>query len=155
MNPRECTRLAEVDFIQGEVNRLASASGGLTMGGDAAMRTYIAILRSKRFEDVEVELGSSILIQVVVAKQEYEAWFLAAIQSVAASRNVGEQVSRPDDPEAISGAKELLSSILSGRGSHAEVRDQPRLTAAFDLDEARRYSPSVGKMWRAIGTLIA
>ena len=94
-------------------------------------------------------------IQVVVAKQEYEAWFLAAIESVAASRNVDGPISRPHDPEAISGAKERLSSILGGRGSYEEVRDQAGLTKAFDLDEARRSSSSFGKMCRAVDALLA
>ncbi len=94
-------------------------------------------------------------IQVVVAKQEYEAWFLAAIESVARSRGVAGLVSRPNDPEAVSGAKERLSSILGGPGSYAPVRDQPGLTRAFDLDEARRYAPSFDKMYRAIEALLA
>ncbi|MCY4372478.1 MAG: DUF4276 family protein [Spirochaetaceae bacterium] len=94
-------------------------------------------------------------IQVVVAKQEYEAWFLAAAESVARSRGVAGPVSRPNDPEDVSGAKERLSSILGGPGLYAPVRDQPGLTRAFDLKEARRYAPSFDKMCRAVEALLA
>lgn len=94
-------------------------------------------------------------IQVVLAKQEYEAWFLAAFESVAEQRGVTGPVSRPDDPEAVRGAKEQLSALLGGPGSYQPVRDQPALTAVFDIDEARRHSTSFDKMCRAVQALLA
>lgn len=101
------------------------------------------------------EARSDRRIQVVLAKQEYEAWFLAAAESVAESRNVTGAVSRPNDPEAVRGAKEQLSALLGGPGSYQPVRDQPGLTAVFDIDEARRHSPSFDKMCRAVQALLA
>jgi hypothetical protein len=93
-------------------------------------------------------------IEVVLAKQEYEAWFLAAFESVAEHTGVTGPVSRPDDPEAARGAKEQLSALLGGPGSYQPVRDQPGLTAVFDIDEARRHSPSFDKMCRAVKALL-
>lgn len=101
------------------------------------------------------EARSDRRIEVVLAKQEYEAWFLAALESVAKHKGVTGPVSRPDDPEAARGAKEQLSALLGGPGSYQPVRDQARLTAVFDIDEARRHSPSFDKMCRAVQALLA
>ena len=75
-------------------------------------------------------------IQVVIAKREYEAWFLAAAESIAASKRIEGPVSRPDDPEAIRDAKGRLSAILGKPHAYQPVRDQAALTAVFDLEEA-------------------
>ncbi|WP_419167161.1 DUF4276 family protein [Candidatus Palauibacter sp.] len=100
------------------------------------------------------EARSDRRIQVVIAKREYEAWFLAAAESIAASKRVEGPISRPDDPEAIRDAKGRLSAILGKPHAYQPVRDQAALTAVFDLEEARRYSPSFDKMCRAIGALL-
>ena len=105
--------------------------------------------------DRATEARSDRHIQVVLAKQEYEAWFLAAFESVAEHRGVTGPISRPDEPEAVRGAKEQLSALLGGPGSYQPVRDQAGLTAVFDIDEARRHSPSFDKMCRAVQALLA
>ena len=89
-------------------------------------------------------------VEVVLAKSEYEAWFLAAIESIAGTRGIHPDASAPADPESIRGAKEWLRK----RGSYRPTADQAALTARFDMVLARERSPSFDKMWRATTALL-
>ncbi len=84
-------------------------------------------------------------IQLVLAKCEYEAWFLAAAESVVAGTPEA-----PADPEAIRGAKEWIRKHQPYR----PTVDQAPMTAKFDMAQARRNAPSFGKMWRAVQALL-
>ena len=87
-------------------------------------------------------------IRVVVAKMEYEAWFLAAVESITGRRGIQEGLTPPGDPEAIRGAKGWLSRHMPAHG-YSETLDQPALTAIFDM-QAARAAPSFDKMWRTV-----
>ena len=90
-------------------------------------------------------------IEVVVAKCEYEAWFLASIESVAGSRTLSHDAAAPPAAESVRGAKEWLSRRM--QVPYRPVADQPALTARFDMALARRRAPSFDKMWRAVSAL--
>lgn len=107
-------------------------------------------------KDCPAELGPALLgrarqarsdkrIELVLAKFEYEAWFLAASESV-----VFGAPSAPSDPEAVRGAKEWIRQHQPYR----PTVDQAPMTANFDMEEARRKAPSFDKMWRAVQALI-
>ena len=81
---------------------------------------------------------SDLLIAVVLAKREFEAWFLAAVESLRGHRGLKNNLQPPNNPEAISGAKEWLSQRMKGTGTYSPTTDQPGLTARFDLDQARQ-----------------
>lgn len=94
---------------------------------------------------------NDIRTNIVLAKMEYEAWFLGAIASLldnppASSRT---PVLHPED---VRGAKERLSTLLNE--PYAEVVDQPSLTARFDMLEARRNCPSFDKCWRSVESIL-
>ncbi len=89
---------------------------------------------------------------VVLAKVEYEAWFLAAAESLRGRRGLQEDLEAPPDPEAIRGAKEWLTTHMR-EGAYSETVDQAPLTALMDLEQARR-SPSFDKCYREIGRLV-
>ena len=91
-------------------------------------------------------------IEVVLAKREYEAWFVAAIDSIAGIRGIRPGVLSPQDPESIGGAKEWLQHRM--RGPYRPTADQAALTAKFDMALARERSPSFDKMWRAMIALL-
>ncbi|HSH61249.1 MAG TPA: DUF4276 family protein [Acidimicrobiales bacterium] len=60
------------------------------------------------------------LIGVVLAKREFEAWFLAGAPSLGGRRGLRADIEAPSDPEAIRGAKEWLKAhqeagIFAGR----------------------------------------
>lgn len=97
---------------------------------------------------------SDLPIAVVLAKREYEAWFLSAAPSLQGKRGLDNKLASPSDPESIRGAKEWLGAHMAGNQSYVETLDQPALTAEFDLDQARQ-SDSFDKCWREIDRLLS
>lgn len=94
------------------------------------------------------ELGPSVLaralaarpdrtIRVMLAHCEYEAWFVAAAESLRGRRGLSAELAAPEKPEAIQGAKEWLRRHMIGSRTYSETADQPALTALFDIDAAR------------------
>lgn len=92
-------------------------------------------------------------IRVVLAKTEYEAWFLAAAPSLAGRHGLDEAVAPPDDPEAIRDAKGWLRARMPAGRSYRETIHQASFSAIFDLDLARA-APSFDKLWRDVTSLI-
>ena len=82
---------------------------------------------------------------MVLATREYEAWFIAAAESVVSGVSAA-----PENPEAIRGAKEWIGRYQPYR----PTVDQASMTATFDMTKARRKAPSFDKMWRAVETLL-
>ena len=92
-------------------------------------------------------------ITVVLAKKEFEAWFLAAAESLRGQHGLPDGLEPPPDPEEIRGAKEWLSDrMLPGR-SYAETTDQPAMAAIFDMEMARR-ADSFDKCYREIKNML-
>jgi hypothetical protein len=115
-------------------------------------------------DDCPAELGPELLhrarrargdipLGVVLAKREYEGWFLAAAESLAGCRGLNAELVAPADPEAIRGAKEWLTNHMVAGAKYREVLDQPALSARFDLAAARR-SDSFDKCFREIARLV-
>ncbi len=96
---------------------------------------------------------SDIPISVVLAKKEYEAWFIAAAESLRGKRGLPQDFSCDRAPEDIRGAKEWLSDHMPVGRPYSETLDQPKLTAVFDLDLARR-ADSFDKCYREITGLL-
>jgi len=92
-------------------------------------------------------------ISVVLAKREYEAWFLAAAESLRGQRGLPADLTAPADPEAIRGAKEWLAERMPPSRGYSETSDQPALTAIFDMAAARR-ADSFDKCYREITRLL-
>ena len=116
-------------------------------------------------DDCPPELAATILrratrarsdrpIKVVLARREYEAWFLAAADSIAGRRGLPVDITAPNDAESIRNAKGWLTSRMPPGRAYKETRDQPALTSLFDLATARRGAPSFDKMWRTVTQLL-
>ena len=93
-------------------------------------------------------------IRAVLAKTEYEGWFLAAAGSLAGRRGLDDSLAPPDDPETVRDAKGWLSARMPRGRRYSERLDQAAFTATFDMAAARRNSPSFDKLWRDIGSLL-
>lgn len=91
-------------------------------------------------------------ISVVLAKREYESWFLAAAESLRGKRGLPSNLASPTEPEGIRGAKEWLTQQMRGSHNYSESLDQAPLTATFDLNAARR-ADSFDKCYREIVSL--
>ncbi len=114
-------------------------------------------------DDLPCELGPRLLayakqvrpdrqVRVVAAAREFEAWFLAAAESLRGRRGLPTDLTAPEDPESIRDAKGWLSQRLSGR-SYRETIDQPAFTALFDIGSARR-AKSFDKLYRDVESLL-
>jgi len=114
--------------------------------------------------DCPAELGPDLLrraqtqrpdlpIATVLAKHEFENWFIAAAESLRGRRGLPQDLSSPVDPEAIEAAKGWLSTRMPRHNPYSETIDQPALTAQFNLEMARR-SPSFDKVRREIERLL-
>ncbi|MFD0884698.1 DUF4276 family protein [Streptosporangium algeriense] len=93
-------------------------------------------------------------ISVVLACREFEAWFLAAAESLSGHRGLADPLLPPPDPEGIRGAKEWLSARKSDGTRYRETVDQAALAALFDLEQARKAAPSFDKFWRDVERLL-
>lgn len=103
--------------------------------------------------DRALQAHSNLPIAVVLAKHEFEAWFLAAAESLRGRRGLRNDIHPPNDPEAIRGAKEWLSQRMGTSRTYRETRDQPALTALFDIEHARQ-ADSFDKCYREIVRLL-
>ena len=116
-------------------------------------------------DDCPAELGPALLrrasqarsdlpIAVVLAKHEFEAWFLAAAESLRGRRGLRNNLNSPDNPEAIRDAKGWLSQGMRNSRKYRETRDQPALAALFDIEQARQ-ADSFDKCYRDIVRLLS
>lgn len=93
------------------------------------------------------------LLGVVLAKREFESWFLAAAGSLSGVRGLKRDLVAPAEPEAIRGAKEWLRrNMLPGR-TYTETLDQAAFSALIDLDSAAR-ARSFRKMVSEVVSLV-
>ena len=92
-------------------------------------------------------------IRVVLAKMEYEAWFLAAAVSIAGQHGIDASAAPPRNAESIRDAKGWLSKQMPPGRPYRPTLHQPSLTAVFDLDAARS-APSFEKLWRDVISLL-
>jgi hypothetical protein len=94
------------------------------------------------------------LVAVVLAVKEFEAWFLAAADSLAGCRGLPEDIQAPPDPESVRDAKGWLQTRRTDGHAYGPTVDQPALAASFDLQAARSRSRSFDKLWREVERLL-
>ena len=95
-------------------------------------------------------LRKDVKISVVLAKREYETWFLAALPSLAGKRGIRKGLSSIPNAEDVSGAKERLEKEMEPGRYYSETLDQAALSSLFDLDMAKKNSPSFDKFFRTV-----
>jgi Domain of unknown function (DUF4276) len=93
-------------------------------------------------------------ISVVLAKREFEAWFLAAIESLRGKRSVRADAIWDGDPEAVRDAKGVLRQLTEPM-RYSPTVDQAALTSMMDLDMARARSKSFDKLCREVDKLLS
>ncbi len=107
-------------------------------------------------DDCPARLGPQILeraqavvphrpLSVVLANREFEAWYLAAAESLEGQRGfscAGEVVAEPD---SVRNAKGWISRRM-GAGRYRETTDQPAFAAMMDLRAAQAHSRSFRKL---------
>lgn len=132
-----------VELAARQVRQSGSPGGVLILfdsDDDCPARLGPALLARARLVRDDIPLS------VVLAKREFESWFLAAATSL-----LGEQVTAPGDPEEIRGAKEWLAARMKGK--YVETLDQSRFAAGVNLLHARR-SHSFDRLYRVLSRLL-
>lgn len=99
-------------------------------------------------------ISAPAVVKVVLATGDFEAWFLAAVESLRGKRGIQAAATSPAKPEAIRGAKEHLQRLMDPGHYYTETLDQPALAAQFDLEAARRRCRSFRKLWEDVASLI-
>lgn len=90
-------------------------------------------------------------VEIVVAYQEYESWFLAAADSLRAHPDMRDDAVAPASPEGRRDAKRELEKLMLE--SYKETRHQPKFSALIDLKAASKNSRSFRRMVHAVKAL--
>ncbi|MBI3977753.1 MAG: DUF4276 family protein [Chloroflexi bacterium] len=88
-------------------------------------------------EDCPAQLGPALLqravqtrgdldVAVVLAKCEFESWFLAAAESLGGQRGLSRPLESPSNPESIRGAEEWLSHRMDHGRPYVEFIERRR-----------------------------
>ena len=92
-----------------------------------------------------VEAHGDLSASVILAKREFEGWFLGSLESLRGVRGIVDDVVSPSNPEEIRGVKERMSQFMAGNRTYVAIDDQPALASKFDLNLARNQCPSFDK----------
>jgi hypothetical protein len=93
-------------------------------------------------------------IGIVVAKREYEAWFLSSAGTLAGKFGLSQILVPPENPEDVIGAKEWLSRQMGSGRCYSPTRHQASFSAALSLDDARRCR-SFRKLEKEVARLLS
>jgi hypothetical protein len=93
-------------------------------------------------------LGLAVDCSVVLARKEFETWFIASAASLVDYLDV-DPARIPADPENQGLGKAWVQERFRGR-KYSEPVDQPRLTARLDFDLCRSRAPSFDKLCREL-----
>lgn len=93
-------------------------------------------------------------VAIVLAHQEYEAWFLADAESLAGEFGLPEDLRSEEDPERIRGAKEWLSNRMPRGSTYKPTFHQARMTERLNLDRVQQRSRSFHRLVNAVRQLI-
>jgi hypothetical protein len=92
---------------------------------------------------------------VVIPTREYEAWFLATVESLRGVRGILADATSHTDPEFPRGAAEELRKRMTANRRYSKPADQPAFTDRFDMATAYRCCRSFRRMVRVFGLLAA
>ncbi|HEX9593959.1 MAG TPA: DUF4276 family protein [bacterium] len=101
------------------------------------------------------EAANPIPSAIVMANREYEAWLLAAVESLQGVAGIRADAGAHPDPEAPRDAKGELERRMGIGYTYLPTTDQARLTASFDLASAYRSCRSFRKLVGAFGAFLS
>ncbi len=93
-------------------------------------------------------------VSVNVANWEFETWFIAGFETIAAHLGAHVELELPKDIESIEDPKGWLTRNVIGR-RYRETQDQPSFCAVMDVEMARRRSESFDRFCREVQRLLA
>ncbi len=136
-----------VRLVAYDVASSGASSGGVLVVFDADRECPVELADSIR--GVQVGPGA---VGIAIANREYEAWILAAIESLAQNRLVRDATPVVGDPDALRNPKATLDERLHSR--YKVTSDQEALSGSVDLELACGNSRSFRHLCDAIGRLL-
>jgi hypothetical protein len=100
----------------------------------------------------KTSVGKSVAI--VCATREYEAWFLASLETIKGSAEISESASFNGDVEMLRGVKEWLGKQMPSGRAYKETLHQASLTQRIDLELAHANSRSFRWLCHAVEQLV-
>lgn len=106
------------------------------------------------------QMGARHSVSIVVAHHEYEAWFLASLDTIAGQPFGGHHglrasVSAPADCETVRDPKRWLTKHSPRGRIYKETSDQAAMTMLIDHDTALARSRSFRRLYSAVEELLA
>ncbi len=92
------------------------------------------------------EIHTGLPFASVMARKEYEAWFLASIESLRGKRGIRSNAAISFDPESRRSAKDEIKKLLKRGRFYSESADQAALSALMNLAEAYSGASSFRKL---------
>lgn len=100
------------------------------------------------------EIAGNIACEVVVPTREFEAWFLAALESLRGVRGIREDAHADPSPECCRSAKDRITALMKGTRSYSPKTDQAALTAKMDCAAVYACCRSFRRMISALAGLL-
>ena len=97
---------------------------------------------------------NGIPIAIVFAYHEYEAWFLASLETIAGNYDLPAGLIYDNSPETIRGVKEWITSKMPAGVGYKETFHQVRMTELIDLRLAKNRSRSFARLCHAIEEIV-
>lgn len=145
-------------FVELSRSEVDCAAVIILIDADTGCAKEIATGFSKRLAG----MGMPCSIATVVAKCEYEAWFLASLPTIAGKELDGrpgivDGTACDRNVESIVGVKAWLSRKLVGHPNriYKETVDQAPMTSLIDIALARRNSRSFRRLCHAVEEIVA
>jgi Domain of unknown function (DUF4276) len=130
------------------VSRNVPAAGGVLVLLDADDDCPVEL--NAKLQDVADNVRCG--VEIVAANREFEAWFLASVESLRRHAAVKSDAAYANDPEQRRGAKEQLSKLMVT--PYREVRHQPAFSDLIDLEMTWRNSRSFRRLLSALQRLL-
>ncbi len=127
----------------------------ILMDADKQCPVELAMSLSERVGAMGVRLP----VTIVIAKCEYEAWFLASLETIAGQEFEGRpglpaRLTYSGDVETVVGAKSWISQNLPKGRIYKETLDQLAMTRLIDTDKARERSRSFRRLCHALEEIV-
>ena len=149
---RKRSQLVDQDALRKSVRlaRLRGDCGGILVIFDSDDDCPVAI--AAQVQEWAVAAAGHLACEVVLANREYEAWFLAAVESLRGHHSVKDDAVSHPHPELPRGAKGVLEARM--HISYSETKHQPAFSAQFSMAAAYARCRSFRKLASSFGRLM-
>ena len=100
------------------------------------------------------QMGTKCPVHIVCARQSYESWFLASLDTVKGNSIVPHTATLSGYAEAVQNPKQWITALLPQGQAYKETTHQAAISSFIDLDLAHKNSRSFRRLCHALGQLL-